>query len=70
MLGYNSINGQFNPGPLIGITKRAMADQDNIYFVCLDEKNLARVEYYFSDLLSVMKTKAKMNGKINRLEMQ
>ncbi|MFW6229662.1 MAG: DUF3578 domain-containing protein, partial [Halanaerobium sp.] len=39
--------------------KAAMADPDNIYFVCLDEMNLARVEYYFSDFLSIMETRRK-----------
>lgn len=27
------------------------------YFICLDEMNLARVEYYFSDILSLMETR-------------
>ncbi|GAB6137960.1 McrB family protein [Halanaerobaculum tunisiense] len=64
LLGYNSIKGQFNPGPMIEIIQKAMVDQDNIYFICLDEMNLARVEYYFSDLLSVMETREQVNGEI------
>jgi 5-methylcytosine-specific restriction endonuclease McrBC GTP-binding regulatory subunit McrB len=27
------------------------------YFICLDEMNLARVEYYFSDIVSLMETR-------------
>jgi len=27
------------------------------YFICLDEMNLARVEYYFSDILFLMETR-------------
>ena len=35
---------------------RANAYQNCPVFVCLDEMNLARVEYYFSDVLSAMET--------------
>jgi 5-methylcytosine-specific restriction endonuclease McrBC GTP-binding regulatory subunit McrB len=30
----------------------AMQHLDKAYFLCLDEMNLAKVEYYFSDILS------------------
>ena len=30
---------------------------DKPYFICLDEMNLARVEYYFSDILSLMESR-------------
>lgn len=33
------------------------------YFICLDEMNLARVEHYFSDLLSVLETQEWREGK-------
>lgn len=61
LLGYKDIKGKFQPGPMIDILKKAKADPENIYFVCLDEMNLARVEYYFSDFLSIMETRRK-NG--------
>ncbi|MCK8816868.1 AAA family ATPase [Natroniella sulfidigena] len=64
LLGYNDLKGEFNPGPIIDIIKRANNDQDNIYFICLDEMNLARVEYYFSDLLSLMETRSKVAGEV------
>lgn len=35
---------------------RANADQDRLYIVCLDEMNLAPVEYYFAQLLSVLES--------------
>jgi len=35
----------------------AMQNLDKAYFLCLDEMNLARVEYYFSDILSSMETR-------------
>lgn len=34
-----------------------MMNPDLPYFICLDEMNLARVEYYFSDILSLMETR-------------
>jgi len=34
-----------------------MKNIDKPYFLCLDEMNLARVEYYFSDILSSMETR-------------
>lgn len=58
LLGYKNLKGEFNPGPLMDIIVKANADEDDrIHFVCLDEMNLARVEYYFSDFLSIMETR-------------
>ena len=32
----------------------ANANPERLYFICLDEMNLSRVEYYFSDFLSIL----------------
>jgi len=64
LLGYTDIKGDFNPGPLTKILKEAIAHPENPYFVLLDEMNLARVEYYFSDLLSVMESRKWENGQL------
>lgn len=40
------------------------ANQHKPYFICLDEMNLARVEHYFSDLLSVLETQEWDNQRI------
>ncbi|WP_316568856.1 AAA family ATPase [Neobacillus sp. YIM B06451] len=61
LLGYKDIKGDFIKGPLTKIIERALANPDLPYFVLLDEMNLARVEYYFSDILSVMESR-KWNG--------
>ncbi len=69
LFGYRNIEGHFQPGPLTNIVKKAVDDTDGLpYFICLDEMNLARVEYYFSDILSIIETR-KSNGRIitNRL---
>ncbi|WP_066050898.1 MrcB family domain-containing protein [Robertmurraya korlensis] len=57
LLGYVDIKGEFKEGPLTKVIKRAENHPDLPYFVLLDEMNLARVEYYFSDILSVMESR-------------
>lgn len=47
------------PGIILDAAYEAMKNIDKPYFLCLDEMNLARVEYYFSDILSSMETIAK-----------
>ena len=59
LLGYVNLDGNFIPGMLTSVLLKALKpeNKDNIYFVCLDEMNLARVEYYFSDFLSIIETR-------------
>lgn len=57
LLGYRNIEGKFTPGVITTIAYEAMKNSDKPYFICLDEMNLARVEYYFSDILSIMETR-------------
>lgn len=57
LLGYRDIKGDFVEGPLIKIIKNATENPKRPHFVLLDEMNLARVEYYFSDILSVMESR-------------
>ncbi|MBH0160452.1 McrB family protein [Fictibacillus sp. 26RED30] len=64
LLGYVDIKGDFKKGPLTSVLERAMDDPTKPFFVLLDEMNLARVEYYFSDLLSVMESRRRENGEI------
>ncbi|MHA2854254.1 McrB family protein [Paenibacillus lautus] len=58
LLGYKDLSGVFRPGRLADVLVEASQpeNQHKPYFVCLDEMNLARVEYYFSDVLSVIET--------------
>ncbi|MBN3555764.1 DUF3578 domain-containing protein [Fictibacillus nanhaiensis] len=64
LLGYLDIKGDFNQGPLTSVLERAMDNPSKPFFVLLDEMNLARVEYYFSDLLSVMESRRRENGEM------
>ncbi|WP_244852635.1 MrcB family domain-containing protein [Bacillus sp. J14TS2] len=57
LLGYVDIKGDFKPGPLTAVIRKAEQNPSLPYFVLLDEMNLARVEYYFSDILSVMESR-------------
>jgi len=58
LLGYKDISGLFRPGQLAEVLVEASKpdNKSKPYFICLDEMNLARVEYYFSDLLSIIET--------------
>lgn len=67
LLGYTNLQGEFVPGPLTKVIKDAMSNPQYPYFVCLDEMNLARVEYYFSDFLSVIESRELKEGKITSL---
>jgi MoxR-like ATPase len=64
LIGYKNINEEFIPGRLTEIIEIASREenQNKPYFVCLDEMNLARVEYYFSDVLSLMESRYRDEG--------
>jgi len=57
LLGYLNLQNEFIRGPLTEVLEKAINDPDYPYIVCLDEMNLARVEYYFSDFLSIMESR-------------
>lgn len=57
LLGYyNAITGKYHPTPFLRFLQRAAADPAARYFVCLDEMNLARPEYYLAPILAAMET--------------
>lgn len=65
LFGYTDLSNHFHPGVIIEFIKQAEWDKDTPYFICLDEMNLARVEYYLSDFLSIIETRDRReNGKI------
>ena len=51
---YNEFSKTFTPKKFTQALYKAKLNQDNIYFIVLDEMNLSRIEYYFSDFLSLM----------------
>lgn len=58
LIGYKDLAGSFRPGPLALALEEALKPKNfrKPYFICLDEMNLARVEHYFSEVLSVLET--------------
>lgn len=61
LLGYRNLQGDFIAGPMMQVIEVAEQQKEFPVFVCLDEMNLARVEYYFSDFLSIIEFRRK-NG--------
>lgn len=67
LIGYVSrIEGEkFIAGDFLKFIAKAWENQDIPYFLCLDEMNLAPVEQYFAEYLSVIETrKADGNGNV------
>lgn len=64
LLGYKNIKDEFVKGELYKVIDEAKDNLDTPYFVCLDEMNLARVEYYLSEYLSVIESRKFEKGKI------
>jgi MoxR-like ATPase len=57
LLGYyNAITNKFHPTPFLRFLHRAASDPASVYFICLDEMNLARPEYYLAPILSALET--------------
>jgi energy-coupling factor transporter ATP-binding protein EcfA2 len=64
LLGYFDLNGDFNPGQLIAPILMAHRNPVKPFFVCLDEMNLAKVEHYFSDFLSIIESRGRSKDRI------
>lgn len=60
LFGHLDLNGNFLPGPVCDSFEQAIANPNRIVFLCLDEMNLARVEYYMSDFLSVIESRERI----------
>ncbi|NMH73474.1 AAA domain-containing protein [Bacillus sp. RO2] len=57
LIGYaDTLNMVYRPGDsgLINALRKAEDDKDKLYIICFDEMNLARVEHYFSQFLSIL----------------
>ena len=58
LLGYyNPIERSYQPTPFLRALQAAQAEPEVPHFICLDEMNLARVEHYFADFLSLLETR-------------
>lgn len=55
LLGYyNPLENKYLSTKFLDALLEAQQNPDIPYFICLDEMNLARVEYYFADFLSLL----------------
>jgi 5-methylcytosine-specific restriction protein B len=54
LLGYTNLQGSFVPGRLLTIARDAQDHPERKHFAILDEMNLARVEQYFAEVLSLI----------------
>lgn len=65
LLGYYShISKEYQNTNFIKFLVKAMMFPDVPFFVCLDEMNLAPVEQYFAEFLSVLETRKKVGDRI------
>lgn len=66
LLGYESNLGtpHYQLTPFIKFLAKAMLYPTVPFFVCLDEMNLAPVEQYFAEFLSVLESRTKIDGHI------
>lgn len=64
LIGYVSrIDGvRYVVGPFLKFMVKAINDPDTPYFLCLDEMNLAPVEQYFAEYLSVVESRKRQEG--------
>lgn len=54
---YNPIEKTYVSTPFLDAITEAIQYPDKLFIICLDEMNLAHVEYYFSEFLSKLQTK-------------
>lgn len=66
LIGYlSNINGtRFIAGKFLEFVVKAWTEPETPYFLCLDEMNLAPVEQYFAEYLSVIESRKLENGRI------
>ncbi|MCC2638236.1 MAG: hypothetical protein K0Q68_1955 [Moraxellaceae bacterium] len=58
LLGYyNPIERRYHPSQFLLALLEASREPEIPHFICLDEMNLARVEYYFADFLSLLESR-------------
>ncbi|MCR4891705.1 MAG: DUF3578 domain-containing protein [Lachnospiraceae bacterium] len=62
LFGHLDLNGKYIPGEVLDFLCEAQNNLKDPYIICLDEMNLARVEYYLSDILSVLETRDLKDG--------
>ena len=57
---FNPMKKKYHPSVLLDFMVQAKKDPDTLYIACLDEINLATIEYYLADILSVREQKKEL----------
>ena len=55
---YNPLQSSYLTTPFLDAVIAAKRDSGRLHLICLDEMNLARVEYYFADFLSALEERS------------
>ncbi|MCI9061950.1 MULTISPECIES: McrB family protein [Romboutsia] len=64
LIGYKNLDHKFIKGQLTKAILKAQQNKNKPHLICLDEMNLARVEYYLSDYLSIIESRKKVGQNI------
>ncbi len=64
LIGYKNLDDKFIKGQLTKTILKAQQNKNKPHLICLDEMNLARVEYYLSDYLSIIESRKKVGQDI------
>ena len=64
LFGHTNLQGEYVPGAIIDFVQAAYVNPEKPFILCLDEMNLARVEYYLSDFLSLIETRKRKENRI------
>ncbi|CED93602.1 AAA domain-containing protein [Romboutsia ilealis] len=64
LIGYKNLDDKFIKGQLTKAILKAQQNKNKSHLICLDEMNLARVEYYLSDYLSIIESRKKVGQDI------
>lgn len=66
LLGYETVldGGNYHLTKFVKFLIKAMQHENVPFFVCLDEMNLAAVEQYFAEFLSILESRKDMDGTI------
>ena len=66
LLGYETVldGGNYHLTKFVKFLIRAMQHENVPFFVCLDEMNLAAVEQYFAEFLSILESRKDVDGTI------
>lgn len=64
LIGYTALDGKFISKSLTFAIQKALKEPTKPFFFILDEMNLARVEHYFSNFLSVIETRKRKGDEI------